>query len=139
MLSVNSFLALGGDLGLGPSGPSVSLGRGTGLIAQELTWIIVAGLGLMILLFLWAKYLRRSGRPHHHSHHHHRSSAAPTAPAATRNGTQSDEDDGPDARHHRHRRRRRRREHRGRNPTLAETGGLPPLRPSEPPSSPSPT
>ena len=34
--------------------------------------------------------------------------------------------------------RRRRREHRPRNPTLAETGGLPPIRPEDPPSSPNP-
>jgi hypothetical protein len=37
--------------------------------------------------------------------------------------------------HHHHRRRRRRREHRPRNPTLAETGGLPPARPEPPPDS----
>ncbi|MCX8107768.1 MAG: hypothetical protein N3G20_03080, partial [Verrucomicrobiae bacterium] len=38
--------------------------------------------------------------------------------------------------HRRHRRRRRRREHRPRNPTLAETGGLPPPRQTDqlPPS-----
>ena len=33
--------------------------------------------------------------------------------------------------------RRRRREHRSRNPTLAETGGLPPLRQDNPPPTPS--
>jgi hypothetical protein len=33
----------------------------------------------------------------------------------------------------RRRRRRRRREHRPRNPTLAETGGLPPIRTEAPP------
>jgi hypothetical protein len=38
---------------------------------------------------------------------------------------------------HSHRRRKRLTEHRGRNPTLAETGGLPPLRPEPPPKPPS--
>jgi hypothetical protein len=37
---------------------------------------------------------------------------------------------------HRYRRRVRRREHRLRNPTLAETGGLPPIRQTEPPPPP---
>ena len=37
------------------------------------------------------------------------------------------------------RQRRRRREHRPRNPTLAETGGLPPLRQDNPPPTPSQT
>ena len=37
---------------------------------------------------------------------------------------------------HRRRKRRRRREHRPRNPTLAETGGLPPVRPEDQPPPP---
>lgn len=37
--------------------------------------------------------------------------------------------------HHRGKRRKRLRAHRPRNPTLAETGGLPPLRDDGPPSS----
>ncbi len=36
----------------------------------------------------------------------------------------------------RERKRRRRREHRPRNPTLAETGGLPPIRTERPPDGP---
>ena len=40
------------------------------------------------------------------------------------------------ASHRRRKRRRRRREHRPRNPTLAETGGLPPVRPEDQPPPP---
>lgn len=42
---------------------------------------------------------------------------------------------GSGPRHHRGKRRKRLRVHRPRNPTLAETGGLPPLRDEGPPSS----
>jgi hypothetical protein len=38
---------------------------------------------------------------------------------------------------HRRKWRRRRRDHRPRNPTLAETGGLPPIRQPRPPETPS--
>ena len=39
-----------------------------------------------------------------------------------------DDDDGASANQRKRKRRRRRREHRPRNPTLAQTGGLPPVR-----------
>jgi FtsZ-interacting cell division protein ZipA len=86
-------------------------------------WLIIFGaIGLVTLLVLgWAAFLRKRHR-HRHSHHHrHRHSSEPT---------EADASVPPEKR-----RRRRRSHHRHRplNPTLAETGGLPPIRPEEPP------
>ena len=44
-----------------------------------------------------------------------------------------DDEDGEEEKSAGTRHRRRRREHRPRNPTLAETGGLPPIRADKPP------
>ena len=90
--------------------------------AQDVLIVLGAGIGVLVLLIIWAVYLRRRSRHHSSRHrHHHRSEATPTeAPAIPEEATTS---------HHHHRRRRQKREHRGRNPTLAETGGLPPPRP----------
>jgi len=81
-----------------------------------------------LVLVLWAVYLRKPRRRHsRHSWHHHASRPRPAArgpvngPAAAAPGTPS-------------RRRRSRRKHRRRNPTLAETGGLPAIRPDIPPA-----
>ncbi len=89
--------------------------------------LLVGALVLVILVFLvWAVFLRKGKeadfsdwkvqQQHHHQHDH------------------SDSSSGGEGSHHYRRRRRRRREHRPRNPTLAETGGLPPAR-SQPSSS----
>lgn len=109
--------ALASDGGLGPQVPGSS---------QDLLILLIAcaGLGLVILLVatLWFK-----GRKNHR--HHHRRDRE-TAPRNTVESTASEEpgEDG-EADAHSHGRRRRRRAHRSRNPTLAETGGLPPPRP----------
>lgn len=86
--------------------------------------VLAAGLVLGLVLFLGAKrYVRRKK---HHAH------SSPPAILAARD---QDADDGH--RHHRKRRRKRRRDHRPRNPTLAETGGLPqPRSPDTPPPAP---
>lgn len=87
--------------------------------------IILAVLLVMTLgAFVWAAFFRRHHRRHHHSHH--RRSESPGAPAA-RDG---DDPSSPRPSHHHHRRRRRRTE-RHLNPTLAQTGGLPPVRSGE--------
>jgi hypothetical protein len=73
---------------------------------------------------VWALFFRKRRRHHSHAHHHpHESSAAD--PAGNGEASHSHP--------HGRRRRRRRRHHRPRNPTLAETGGLPPVRPERPP------
>ena len=81
---------------------------------------------LTLVLVCWAAFLRKRPRQHshHHHHHHHRSSGKSESPGADAGQSQDGE--------RRRRRRRRRREHRPRNPTLAETGGLPPMRTDKP-------
>ena len=82
----------------------------------EMWPILAAVFGLALLLLLWARFLRKSPRREH----------ADGYVAAESGWTKS-------------RRHIRRSEHpqRPRNPTLAETGGLPPLR-SDPPPPPAP-
>jgi hypothetical protein len=87
--------------------------------------LIFGAIGLVTgLTLLWAVFIRkRRRRRRAQDHSHHRSSGAAEVP-------ESPKDESPPAqeekrRHHRHSRRR----HRRRNPTLAETGGLPPIRP----------
>ena len=69
---------------------------------------------LALVLFLWAKFVRKS-------HRRHVSGMLYKKESRTGSGF------GP------RRRRRRHRGHRPRNPTLAETGGLPPPRPEDQP------
>lgn len=92
--------------------PTKSYSRGL----KEILLIIGIALVLSAALFIWAAFWRKRRRA---SSHHH-SSAQPGGE--------------PPAEHKRHRRRRRKSSHpdkRPRNPTLAETGGLPPLRPED--------
>jgi ABC-type nickel/cobalt efflux system permease component RcnA len=83
--------------------------------------IFAALVGVIGLVLLWAVFLRKPRRQHHHhSHHHSRAEDG----SDTADSTSSPK---------RRKWRRRRRDHRPRNPTLAETGGLPPLRSDGPP------
>lgn len=84
---------------------------------------------LTLVLLIWAAFLRRRRR-HHSSHHRHHHSREPIMPS-----TEASESEPIDSRPRRRKWRRRRRDHRPRNPTLAETGGLPPVRTEEPPDS----
>jgi type VI protein secretion system component VasK len=95
-----------------------------------LEWIIILGaIGLVTLLALgWAAFFRRRSRRRHSHHHGHRHSSQPTDTEVASNEA--------DASAPREKRRHRRRSHHRylpRNPTLAETGGLPPIRPEDPP------
>ena len=70
-------------------------------------------------------------RHHHHHHHHHRRESYREQIQKTATGIKDL------IRQHR---RRSHREHRPINPTLAQTGGLPPIRsPDQPPGSPPPS
>jgi hypothetical protein len=88
-----------------------------GVVAIVTMWLVV-----------WALFFRKSHRRRHRHHHGHHSSQGAVNEAAAANS------DG-DLSQPRERRkwRRRRREHHPRNPTLAETGGLPPAREGDPP------
>jgi hypothetical protein len=98
--------------------------------SQREFFAIFGALSLVILLVLyWAiairKPHRRHHRHHHHRHHSHHWGMNPDAPL-------EEEDEAEEKRGHK-RHRRRRHEHLPRNPTLAETGGLPPIRTEKPP------
>lgn len=91
--------------------------------------IIFGALGLVTLLIvLWAIFLRKPRRRRRSHHHSHQRSSEPTvSPEA------SAEETAPAPPQKDLKRRRGRRRYRSRNPTLAETGGLPPIRPDIPP------
>lgn len=78
--------------------------------------LLVAALACYFIIRL------RHRRRHGHHHHGHRPRSGPPADAKTDRAEFSSRSG-----------RRRRRHHRPRNPTLAETGGLPPVR-TDPPS-----
>jgi hypothetical protein len=95
--------------------------------------LISSSLVLVIFLILiWAIFVRKPSRCHQHRHgdHQHRRYRAPE-PAEGQPAGATDDAAAPSKRR---RWRRRRREHRPRNPTLSETGGLPPFRSEGPPS-----
>lgn len=86
--------------------------------------IAIGAVGLLLILgVVWWARRRRSRRRHRHRSASSRPSVPPVRAESRAEG------DAAEASGHRHRRRRRRRDHRPRNPTLAETGGLPPPRP----------
>jgi type VI protein secretion system component VasK len=93
--------------------------------------LIFGALGLVTLLILaWAVFLRKGRRRRHELHHSHQHSSKPAEVAQARA-----EEDVPPPSGKRRRRRRSGHSHRPRNPTLAETGGLPPIRLESPPES----
>lgn len=101
-----------------------------GLTLKELLAMLGAVALVTLILVIWAVYFRKSPRrqSHHHWHHHSHDS---TSSAGSQNQNDADSDASAETRHRR--KRKRRREHRPRNPTLAETGGLPPIRSERPP------
>src|SRR2546426_8548985 len=119
--------------GLNPLNPTAPVSKTTGLLFKDVMLIIATGLVLTLILILRARhYVRKKKRRHHH--HHHRTFDSSVTSTDTMEEEGEAEETHPGRRHRR--RRRRRRDHRPRNPTLAETGGLPPSKP-EGPSAPS--
>jgi hypothetical protein len=97
------------------------------------TFVVIAAsclVGLAAVLGVMFYYTRRrTQHPHHHHRHRpHHSESDDTSSNKTSPGEEPQSASGE-----RLRRRRRRRNHRPRNPTLAETGGLPPVRKDPPP------
>ena len=85
---------------------------------------IFTAIGLVtVLLLIWVIFVRKKRRRQHAHHHSSRSAVALET---------SRDEDSPSRSGKRRRRRRSGRKHRPRNPTLAETGGLPPPRPDFP-------
>jgi len=85
--------------------------------------LVVIGTMLLVILlpFIWAVFWRKRRR---RKHRHHSPAGSH---ASHREGSSVVSDDEAPA--GRRKRRRQRREHRPRNPTLSETGGLPPIKP----------
>ena len=114
---------------LGALAPQVQgqpLGKVPVLVLKDILLIISAALALLLLLLLWAKYLRNA-KPRKH-----RTGGQKVVRSVTDEENDSEtEEDSPEVRR-RFKYRYKRRGHRSRNPTLAETGGLPPARTEEP-------
>ena len=106
---------------LPPRGPVTPAMRETLIVIGA---ILLVALGLLIWAGAVRKKRRRRSTPHRP--HYHQDSPDRSAEGDAEAPLSS----------HSHRRRRRRREHRPRNPTLAETGGLPPIRSERPPGPP---
>ena len=91
--------------------------------------LVFGAIGLVTLLALiWAIFLRKRRRRRHSHHHAHRHESPPTETPAAPN-----DEDATAPPQKRRKWRRSHRKHHQRNPTLAETGGLPPVRPDSPP------
>ena len=95
-----------------------------------LDFFIVLGVILLVVLIvlIWAYAIRKRKNPMRKHHHHHRK--------GFREQVQQNAGDIKEL--IRQRRHGHRHEHRPLNPTLAQTGGLPPLREAEKPSPPPP-
>ncbi|MBI3417943.1 MAG: hypothetical protein HY043_21855 [Verrucomicrobia bacterium] len=93
----------------------------------DLLLLLGALLALTLLLVIWAKYIRKEKRSRRRSHSAKQYELVPVVKEAESAEDDEDVEGEADARRRR-KFRKRRREHRGSNPTLAETGGLPPLR-----------
>jgi len=109
---------------------SEGVGRGWGSHLSDLGVVAAAGFGMGLVLLLWARFLRRRPRQHRSHGSSRRERAVEADPGASGEEGQEAVDDGG---RKRRRRRAARREHRPRNPTLAETGGLPPSRAGDEP------
>lgn len=94
---------------------------------------ILSGLTMLALL-CWVVFVRGAkqqipARRIYKSSRSHSSSASAAAPTPPENDLAEEQESTHATRERRRKKRRtRRREHRGRNPTLAQTGGLPPPR-----------
>jgi len=91
--------------------------------------VIFAGALILLagFLLIWALFSRPRHRRHSRHHSHHRGPEQDTEVA------RSSDDESGGLKSRRRKWRRPRRDHRPRNPTLAETGGLPPARTPGPP------
>jgi hypothetical protein len=110
------------------SDPTLAWWHWTNPAFRELVYISFAIAWITLLLLIWAAFIRRKRRRHHSHHHHHHHESKPAGAAAD---TPNEEEPAQPER--RRRRRRSHHRHRPRNPTLAETGGLPPIRSEDTP------
>ena len=100
--------------------------RGTLIVLAAIGVLVVCIVGLVVY-FSKPRRRHHRHRHHHHRHHHERQEEQQPSPDSASDSTADTGEEEP-SRRHRRKWRRRRREHRPLNPTLAETGGLPPVR-----------
>ena len=116
---IKSFWVLGLYQGFDLQTATKPLPGSASFVLRDAAVVVGVVLVLAVLLFVGARYYVKHRPSHRRSHpessSHHRTPAARAG-------------DGEGAHRHRRRRRRRRGDPRSRNPTLAEAGGLPPLR-----------
>lgn len=108
--------------------PSVTASgtRTSGVLIGDLAIVILSALGVAAALFLWAKYLRKPSSKDADTRGWQSSSRRQVDKSSSRSTSEEGASDRAEAGVQRRRRKRMRRDHRARNPTLAETGGLPP-------------
>src|SRR5437773_1514475 len=95
------------------------------IFGTDITLILALVLGLAALLFFWAFFIRKRPKQMRGALVLERADKRPREPS------------GPSGRRKRRKRRPDHPDNWGRNPTLGETGGLPPARPEEPQAPPS--
>ena len=123
---MNMTVFLLGDI---EQGDAVTSWQKMGATTRDALLIFGALAVVTLILVIWAAFIRRKKKRGHSSHHGHNHADERTMPSGAVEGESSN------SQPKRRKWRRRRRDHRPRNPTLAETGGLPPLRTDEPPNS----
>jgi hypothetical protein len=99
-----------------------AISKASGLLFTDVLLIVGIALGILAVLVIWAKYLRKA-KPRK------RLSGGEKVYRGAANTIDSEEEESEEAAsRRRYKYRVRRRSHRSRNPTLSETGGLPPAR-----------
>lgn len=101
---------------------------------REVFIVVAAGAGAALLAIVWALFIYKPRRRHSHRRHLGVNQRPERMHAPLSNGRNGHRGNGAERQGSQHSRqwRRKRREHRPRNPTLAERGGLPPMRPEGP-------
>ncbi len=124
---MNSFLFFAGIL----DDPDAPLPPIEALSPQTKERLIILGAMSVIILgaVIWAAFIRKRRKRKPNYHRHSNSSFLTQAAAAKVEITRMIKQSGQE-------KQRRRERHRPRNPTLADTGGLPPPRPASDPDSP---
>jgi hypothetical protein len=129
----SSFLALLGKIDLHVQNQPI--GKAPFFLFEDVMLIVTLSLTLMLALMLWAKYLRtwKPKKRRSEGQKVYRENADGTVSSVPEEEEEQEEsqDDSPPSVRRRYKYRYKRRGHRVRNPTLAETGGLPPTRSGE--------
>jgi hypothetical protein len=95
--------------------------QGSGFKTNHILIVMGAGFAVAAILFLLIYFLKRGAKEE---------AERPRAPTQA---PRPEKREGATEHRHRRRKRRRRRDHRPRNPSLQQTGGLPPPRPEDQP------